>query len=215
MNKVSWFCYLENGWTDGELAQEWIEKDFDATTKEKANGWTWILVMDGHSSHYTLDLLHYAQEHNIIVIGYPPIYSRDLMWSALQKWRLSFGKRLRYLRTYTLQMCTRNTLLVSLHRHIFQLSPLKPLKLLLQLLDCIHSTPMPSWKSRWSLAYWPPQRAPSQPSPVQAIVVAMGSWPLVAFDLSPSHLVFTSGNAYSPVTPSHCPLPLCDPLTPL
>ena len=38
MNKAFRFCYLENGWTDGELAQEWIEKDFDATTKEKENG---------------------------------------------------------------------------------------------------------------------------------------------------------------------------------
>src|SRR5882672_10001182 len=28
--------------------------------------------MDGHSSHYTLGLLHYAQGHNIIVLGYPP-----------------------------------------------------------------------------------------------------------------------------------------------
>jgi len=34
------FCYLENGWTDGELAHKWIEKDFDTATKEKANGQT-------------------------------------------------------------------------------------------------------------------------------------------------------------------------------
>ena len=70
MNEVSGFCYSENRWTDGELAQEWIEKYFDATTKEKANGQTWVLIMDGHSSHHKLDLLRYAQEHNIIVLGY-------------------------------------------------------------------------------------------------------------------------------------------------
>ena len=45
-------------------------KDFDAKTKEKANGQTWVLIMDGHSSHHKLDLLRYAQEHNIIVLGY-------------------------------------------------------------------------------------------------------------------------------------------------
>ena len=28
--------------------------------------------MDGHRLHYTLDLLHYAQEHNIIMLGYLP-----------------------------------------------------------------------------------------------------------------------------------------------
>ena len=72
MNEVSRFCYSENGWTDGKLAQEWIEKDFDAATKEKTNGRTRVLVMDGHSSHYTLDLLRYTQDHNIIVLGYPP-----------------------------------------------------------------------------------------------------------------------------------------------
>ena len=122
-----------------------------------------VLVMDGHSSHYTLDLLHYAQEHNIIVIGYPPcthILQRVDM-ACFAKMKTKFWKEIEICEDLHFAMCTRKTLLVSLPRHIFQLSPLKPLKLLLQLLDCIHSTPMPSWKSRWSLAYWPPQRAAS------------------------------------------------------
>ena len=28
--------------------------------------------MDGHSSHYTLELLKYTQDNNIIILGYPP-----------------------------------------------------------------------------------------------------------------------------------------------
>src|SRR4051794_9493839 len=47
-------------------------KDFDAQTKEKAAGHTCVLLLDGHSSHYTLPLLDYAQANNIIILGYPP-----------------------------------------------------------------------------------------------------------------------------------------------
>ncbi|KDQ54526.1 hypothetical protein JAAARDRAFT_83974, partial [Jaapia argillacea MUCL 33604] len=66
------FAHSPNGWTDGELALNWIEKDFDAQTREKANGGTRLLIMDGHSSHYTLALLKYARANNIVILGYPP-----------------------------------------------------------------------------------------------------------------------------------------------
>ena len=46
--------------------------DFDRQTKEKAAGRTCALLMDGHSSHYSLELIHFAQANNIIIIGYPP-----------------------------------------------------------------------------------------------------------------------------------------------
>lgn len=66
------FAHSPNGWTDGELALQWLEKDFDAKTKEKANGRTHILLMDGHNSHYTPQLLEYACVNNIVILGYPP-----------------------------------------------------------------------------------------------------------------------------------------------
>ena len=47
----------ENGWTDGSLALDWIQKDFESQMREKAAGETRVLIMDGHSSHYTADLL--------------------------------------------------------------------------------------------------------------------------------------------------------------
>jgi hypothetical protein len=47
-------------------------KDFDAQTKDKAGGQTRVLLMDGHSSHYTLELLEYARTHGIVILGYPP-----------------------------------------------------------------------------------------------------------------------------------------------
>jgi hypothetical protein len=49
-----------------------MKKDFDPQTKDKAAGETRVLLMDGHSSHYTADLLEYCLQNNIEVIGYPP-----------------------------------------------------------------------------------------------------------------------------------------------
>ncbi|KIK01980.1 hypothetical protein K443DRAFT_39572, partial [Laccaria amethystina LaAM-08-1] len=66
------FSATENGWTDGGLAQDWMMKDFDPQTKEKAAGETRVLLMDGHSSHFTADLLEYCLANNIEVYGYPP-----------------------------------------------------------------------------------------------------------------------------------------------
>lgn len=51
---------------------EWMVKDFDAQTKEKAGGRTRVLLMDGHSSHYTRELLTYAKANNIVILAYPP-----------------------------------------------------------------------------------------------------------------------------------------------
>ena len=50
-----------------------------------------------------------------------------------------------------------------------------------------------------------------QPSPVQAIIAAMGSQPPTAFNLSPSHFVSTSASACSAITPSRRPPPPHDP----
>jgi len=65
-------CHSPNGWTNGELGLMWMKKDFDPTTKDKATGTTQVLLMDGHSSHYTYELLDYAQKNNITILGYPP-----------------------------------------------------------------------------------------------------------------------------------------------
>ena len=45
---------------------------FDPETQERANGETRVLLLDGHSSHHTLELIEYAREHNIVLLGYPP-----------------------------------------------------------------------------------------------------------------------------------------------
>ncbi|KAF8592789.1 DDE-domain-containing protein, partial [Ramaria rubella] len=65
-------CHSPNGWIDSELAVQWMENDFDAQTKAKMNGLTQVLLMDGHSSHYTPRLLRHAKDNNIVILGYPP-----------------------------------------------------------------------------------------------------------------------------------------------
>ena len=59
------------GWTNGNVGRQWLEHVFDPDTKEKARGKTRVLLLDGHSSHYTLEFIDYARENNIILLGYP------------------------------------------------------------------------------------------------------------------------------------------------
>jgi hypothetical protein len=51
--------YSKKGWTNGEISVEWI-KEFDGATSAKADGQYWLLVVDGHNSHYTRGFLEYA-----------------------------------------------------------------------------------------------------------------------------------------------------------
>ena len=47
-------------------------RDFDVQTVEKAAGQTHALFMDGHSSHFTPELLHYTLDNSIEILAYPP-----------------------------------------------------------------------------------------------------------------------------------------------
>ncbi|KIJ28783.1 hypothetical protein M422DRAFT_189346, partial [Sphaerobolus stellatus SS14] len=64
-------CHSPNGWTDTELAINWFKKDFEPQTREKAAGEFRLLLLDGHSSHYPTELLHYAQTVDVLIAGYP------------------------------------------------------------------------------------------------------------------------------------------------
>jgi len=62
--------YQKKGYTSGEIATAWIE-DFDKLTKAKANGRHQLLVVDGHSSHFTMGFLEYARNYKITMLCYP------------------------------------------------------------------------------------------------------------------------------------------------
>jgi len=56
----------------GEIGVQWITDDFDPQTSEVANSRPWLLIVDGHSSHFTRGFLEYARDHNIHVLCLPP-----------------------------------------------------------------------------------------------------------------------------------------------
>ena len=90
------FALSENGWTDWEIALQWLEKNFDPLTREKAAGQTRVLLVDGHSSHLSLPFLLACRERNIVVLCYPPhcthaLQGLDVVCFAKMKteWRLA------------------------------------------------------------------------------------------------------------------------------
>ena len=65
------FSCSENGWTNSEIALDWLVRVFEPQTREKAAGQKCFLFLDSHSSHLSLRLLCKAQEFNIDIIIYP------------------------------------------------------------------------------------------------------------------------------------------------
>jgi hypothetical protein len=62
--------YQKKGYTSGEIGVAWLQ-DWDKLTKQKASGRYRLLIVDGHSSHYTMGFLDYARKNMIIVLCYP------------------------------------------------------------------------------------------------------------------------------------------------
>jgi hypothetical protein len=62
--------YQKKGYTSGKIGAEWLE-DWDKLTKEKADGQYCLLIVDGHSSHFTMEFLDYACNNMIVVLCYP------------------------------------------------------------------------------------------------------------------------------------------------
>jgi hypothetical protein len=62
--------YQKKGYTNGEIGAAWLA-DWDKLTKKKANGRYRLMIVDGHSSHYTMSFLDYARKNRIIVLCYP------------------------------------------------------------------------------------------------------------------------------------------------
>ena len=71
MSKLS-IRMSRKGYITGKISQEWIKVDFDSQTHEVANGWTCLLIVDGHVSHFTQGFLEYAKTSNIEVLCLPP-----------------------------------------------------------------------------------------------------------------------------------------------
>jgi len=64
----------DKGYTSKVIGCEWMKMVFDPQTSPIANGRVCLLVVDGHASHFTSELLEYAQAHRIVVLCLPSQY---------------------------------------------------------------------------------------------------------------------------------------------
>ena len=60
-----------NGWTDNSVAMDWIEH-FDRHTIHQTRGIYRLLILDGHTSHISVNFVQYYQDHQIILLYLPP-----------------------------------------------------------------------------------------------------------------------------------------------
>ena len=201
-------AHSPNGWTDSELGYEWLVKDFDAQTKDKAGGRTRVVLMDGHSSHYSLDLLEYARKNNIVILGYPPHCTHVLQGLhvvCFAKMKTEFRAEIRafedshmrgvgkgdfagvfgraYLHAFTPESVKVAFAATGVH-------PYNP--------DVITEKQMQPSLPTSTRGSFPL----TQSSPVRAIVHAMGSHPPTSFELSPTHHGPASHSFQSPSSPS-------------
>ena len=64
----------DKGWVDTELFKGWLT---DHLLKHAVGARPLLVLLDGHSSHYQPDLIHYAREHDIILFCLPPHTSHE------------------------------------------------------------------------------------------------------------------------------------------
>ena len=64
----------ESGWMDQELFADWFSNHF---LKHAVSSRPLLLMLDGHSSHYTLELIRCAAENEVIIFCLPPHTTAD------------------------------------------------------------------------------------------------------------------------------------------
>jgi hypothetical protein len=73
LNKHSVFVTSSpSGWTNNDIGLAWLKEVFERETARYARTGYRLLIVDGHSSHVTMDFLDYCNNHRILVAVYPP-----------------------------------------------------------------------------------------------------------------------------------------------
>jgi hypothetical protein len=65
------FAISENGWTTDNIGFLWLQDHFEVVTRPDNPDEYRLLILDGHSSHLTLEFLDYAEAHKIEVLCFP------------------------------------------------------------------------------------------------------------------------------------------------
>ena len=65
------FSYSVKGWTDDELALEWLMKVFEPESRAICGDLPRLLIFDGHGSHITYEFVSYCLERSILLLCLP------------------------------------------------------------------------------------------------------------------------------------------------
>ena len=72
------FSTSNSGWTSDSHAYEWLTTVFEPTTRPANSTLYRLLIMDGHGSHITANVIAYCMEHAIDLLILPPHTSHKL-----------------------------------------------------------------------------------------------------------------------------------------
>ena len=66
------FSTSNKGWTSDIHSIQWLTRCFEPATREKADGGYRVLILDGHSSHVTVDFINHCCQHKILLLRLIP-----------------------------------------------------------------------------------------------------------------------------------------------
>ena len=72
------FTCSKKGYINSEINLEWIQKVFEPSTRERANGQPRILISDGFETHESHDVMKFCLENNIVLCRLPSHTSHKL-----------------------------------------------------------------------------------------------------------------------------------------
>jgi hypothetical protein len=72
------YSISESGWSNQEIGRHWIEKVFQPATQHLEDGAPQLLILDGHTSHVSIEFIEFAVEHNIEILCLPSHSSNEL-----------------------------------------------------------------------------------------------------------------------------------------
>jgi hypothetical protein len=77
MDKQTVLHVSDNGWTDRDIALDWL-RHFNLYTKPQTRGKYRLLILDGHTNHVSLPFIEYCKQQYTIPLCPPPHSTRIL-----------------------------------------------------------------------------------------------------------------------------------------
>jgi len=66
------FSYSPKGWTDNQLALQWLQKIFLPESQQRCGDLPRLLIFDGHGSHITFEFVSLCFANNVLLLCLPP-----------------------------------------------------------------------------------------------------------------------------------------------